>query len=150
MARRKQQEWFWHVGAELQRLHEELSGSRPTLASGRCWEPRVDLTETNGCLIIKAEIAGVKGDDIGLLYIPERHSLLIRGVRREEESPDGERTGIHLLEVYYGEFEREVRLPDMPLKKDEIRAHYRNGFLTVMIPKDDTVVVTASVTIKTI
>jgi HSP20 family protein len=150
MARRKQQEWFWQVGAELQRLHEELSGSRPTLATGRCWEPRVDLLENHEALVVRAEIAGVRAEDIVLVFLDDRNSLLIRGVRREDAAINEDRTGIHLLEIYYGEFEREVRLPDIPLLRDKIRAQYRNGFLTVLIPKDETVVVTASVTIKTI
>jgi HSP20 family protein len=150
MARRKQQEWFWQVGAELQRLHEELSGSRPTLATGRCWEQRVDLLENHEALVVRAEIAGVRAEDIVLVFLDDRNSLLIRGVRREDAAINEDRTGIHLLEIYYGEFEREVRLPDIPLLRDKIRAQYRNGFLTVLIPKDETVVVTASVTIKTI
>jgi HSP20 family molecular chaperone IbpA len=101
-------------------------------------------------IMVRAELAGVRGDDINLLYIPERHSLLLRGVRDEEEICDGTRTGILQLEILYGPFSREVRLPDTPVDANGIRAQYRNGFLIVMIPKMDRVVVSRTITIKEI
>jgi HSP20 family protein len=92
MARREVEEWFWQVGSDLQRLSEEMHRFRPAIASGKAWEPRVDVIEDEHRIIIKAEIAGVRGEDIQLLYVPERHSVLIRGLRREEDYEDGERT----------------------------------------------------------
>jgi len=96
---------------------------------------------------LKAEIAGVRGEEIQLLYLPERHSMLLKGVRIEEDYSDGIRTGIHQLEIFYGEFQREVRLPDTPIDESNVRAQYRNGFLLVMIPKQEQFEVTGTVTI---
>jgi HSP20 family protein len=137
MARKEQGEWFWQVGIDIQRMSEELSRSGPTLASRMFWEPRVDLIEDATCIIVKAEIGGVRNEDIELIYSGERNSLLLRGIRREEDFPASARTGCYQLEIYYGEFEREVRLPELPLDPQGIKAHYRNGFLIVMIPKAD-------------
>ena len=148
MPRREVDEWFWQVGSELQRLTEELSGGRPRVASGRAWEPRIDLIEESGRYLLKAEIAGVRGEEIQLLYVPERHSLLIRGTRDEEDYSDGNRTGIHQLEIFYGEFHREVRLPEGPIDEKQIRAQYRNGFLLVTIPKIERIIVTRTVITK--
>jgi HSP20 family protein len=145
MPRRGVDEWFWGVG-DLQRLTEELTRSRPAIAVGKGWEPRVDLMEDERRLILKAEIAGVKGEDIQVLYIPDRHSILIRGVRRED-GPSGH-CSCHQLEIFYGEFAREIHLPDVSIDPQSMRAQYRNGFLLVMIPKSDTVVVTKTITIK--
>jgi HSP20 family protein len=150
MRRREVEDWFWQVGNELQRLNDELTRARPLVAAGRGWEPRVDVLEDDRRILIKAEIAGVKGEDIQLLYLPERHSLLIRGVRAEEDFTDGDRTGCFQLEIYYGEFEREIKLPDIPVVPDGMRAQYRNGFLLVLIPKGERLVVTKTVTIKKI
>ncbi|HWA83774.1 MAG TPA: Hsp20/alpha crystallin family protein [Fimbriimonadaceae bacterium] len=149
MARREVEEWFWQVGSDLQRLSEELHRFRPAIASGNAWEPRVDVLEDERRIIIKAEIAGVRGEDIQLLYVPERHSVLIRGLRREEEFEDTERTNFYQLEIFYGPFQREVKLPDVSVRSDEIRASYRNGFLLVQIPKQERIVV-KTVTIKKI
>ncbi len=148
MAHRDIEEWFWQVGNEMQRLTEELASGRPKVASARFWEPRIDLCEDERRFILKAEIAGVKGEDIQLLYIPERHSLLLRGNRPEEDPTDGNRTGIYQLEIYYGEFQREVPLPDIPIVADGIRAQYRNGFLLVMIPKRERAALTKVVKVK--
>jgi len=148
MARREVDEWFWQVGTEMHRISEELNNGRPKIASGRAWEPRIDLIEEEHRFLLKAELAGVRGEEIQLLYLPERHSLLLRGHRHEEDFSDGTRTGIHQLEIFYGEFQREVRLPNIPIDASNIRAQYRNGFLMVMIPKAERVTVTRTITIK--
>jgi HSP20 family protein len=135
MARRELDEWFWQVGSELQRLSEELYRSAPTMISRRFWEPKVDVIEDSSGFVLKAEIAGIRGEDIQLVYIAERHSILLRGVRREEDFPDSSRTGIYQLEIYYGEFEREIKLPEIAVEPDGIKAHYRNGFLMIIVPK---------------
>ncbi|MBN9501838.1 MAG: hypothetical protein BGO01_06535 [Armatimonadetes bacterium 55-13] len=148
MPRRDVDEWLWQVGNELQRLSEEMVRTRPAMASGKGWEPRVDVLEDASRILVKAEIAGVRGEDISLLYIPERHSLLIRGQRNDDRDTVVDRTGFYQLEIYYGEFQREVRLPDIPVIVDQMRAQYRNGFLLVMLPKQERVVVTKTITIK--
>jgi HSP20 family protein len=139
-------EWFWTVG-DLQRIQGEMLRTRPAVASGNCWEPRVDLIEDERRFIIKAEIAGVRGEEIQLLYIPERHSILIKGFRQDE---DGQIQGrrFHQMEIPSGDFAREVNLPDIQIDAQSMRAQYRNGFLLVMIPKADGVVVTTTITIE--
>jgi HSP20 family protein len=149
MPRREVEEWFWQVGTDLQRMSEEMHRFRPAIAAGKAWEPRIDVIEDERRIIIKAEIAGVRGEDIHLVYVPERHSVLIRGLRREEDYEDGERTNFYQLEIFYGPFQREIKLPDVSVRADEIRASYRNGFLFVMVPKQDHVVI-SKVTIKKI
>lgn len=136
MPRRDLDEWFWQVGTELQRLSDEMIRPRRTIAGRRFWEPKIDLVEyDSGAYMIKAELAGVKADDIQLLYVAERHSILLRGVRQEEDSTESVRSGIYQLEIYYGEFEREIKLPDEAIDPDGIRAQYKNGFLLVVVPK---------------
>lgn len=153
MARRDLDEWLWQVGHELQKLSEEILPTQPTLAKGKCWQPRVDLIDAGNVVVLKAEIAGVRGEDIRVSYNRDRHSLILRGVREDSDRPDS-CCGAHLLEIYYGEFEREVRLPAVNLDVANIRAQYRNGFLLVVIPKENEeagrIVVTETVTIKRI
>jgi HSP20 family protein len=149
MPRRDVEEWFWLPGEEMHRLAEEMSARRPKLAAGRgAWEPRVDLIEEEHRFLLKVEIAGVRGEDIQLLYLPERHSLVLRGVREEDDFSDGSRAGVHQLEIFYGQFQREVRLPEISIDAKGIRATYRNGFLLVMIPKQDRVIVSRTIQIR--
>lgn len=133
MRRRETEEWFFEIGTDLGRFAEELSRGGPKLARSKLWEPRIDVFEDEARVVVRAEIAGVRGEDITLIYVPERNSLLIRGVRLQEEIP--ERSVTHQLEIYYGEFEREQPLPECGFLPNGIRAQYRNGFLTVVMPK---------------
>lgn len=148
MARREFEEWFWQTGSDLLRMTEELSQGRPMVATARHWEPRVDLLEEEHRFLIKAEIAGVRAEDIELLYIPDRHAILLRGFRPEEDFSDSGKVGLHQLEIFYGEFQREIKLPNVAIDASGIRAQYRNGFLLVMVPKMDRIVVSRTVTIR--
>lgn len=132
----------------MQRLSEEMGRTRPAVASRRSWEPRVDVIEEENRFLLKVEIAGVRGEDINVLYLPERHAVLIRGNRPEEDYSDGRRTGIYQLEILYGDFQREIRLPDISIDASGIRATYRNGILLVMIPKLDRIVVNRQISVR--
>lgn len=135
MARRELDEWFWQIGNELQRLSEEMSRTGPVLASSKFWEPKIDVFERTDHIMVKAEIAGVRGEEIQLHYLPDSHSLVIRGVRQDEEGFEPSQTGCYQLEIFYGEFAREVKLPNVELDVKGIRAQYRNGFLIAILPK---------------
>lgn len=135
MARREMDEWFWQLGAELQRLSEEMFRSGPTLASSSGWEPRVDVLEEREAIVVRAEIAGVRGRDIQIVGNAVRNTLVIRGVRNEDTAPSCSKTGFYQLEICYGEFLREVKLPEIPLDMEGIEARYNNGILLVRIPK---------------
>jgi HSP20 family protein len=150
MPRRDTEEWFWQVGSELHRITEEMSPVRPRIAVGRAWEPRIDLIEESGRFLLKADIAGVSGEDIQLLYLPERNSIVLKGTRDEEDYSDSGRTGIHQLEIFYGEFQREVRLPDVAIDPTQIRAQYRNGFLLVTVPKAERMSLARVVTVENV
>lgn len=136
MARRDLDEWLWQVGAELQRLSEEMApAATPKVARRAAWEPRVDLLETTEGFLLKVEIAGVKGDEIRVSYQPKRHSVTVRGVRHEDQASEFGQCGYHQLEINYGEFAREIRLPEAAVAPERIRASYQNGFLVVIIPR---------------
>jgi len=135
VARRNPEVWFWQAGGDLLRLVGEGGQVPRRLGSNKFWEPRIDLTEDEGNYYLKLELAGVRSEDLQLLYLPDRHSMLIRGVRKEDDEDACSRTGAHQLEIYYGKFEREVELPDCPIEPSQVRAQMRNGFLYVLVPK---------------
>ena len=141
MPRRDVEEWFVQVGREMASLAEELNAGRPRVAGGMGWEPRVDLFEEEHRLLIRAELAGIRAEDVSLHYVPERHAILIRGIRPEAGPSDGGRRAAHLLEIPMGEFAREVALPAVSIDARAIRASFRHGMLLVAIPKVDRVIV---------
>lgn len=123
---------------EMQRLSDEalLSVFGPIGAAERFWHPPVDVCETEEALVVKAEIAGVHPDKINVSLSSDDRVLVISGVRAEEEEERRARVRCYQLEIYYGPFERHIALPpDVPIDRDNISATYRNGVLTVRLPK---------------
>ena len=135
MPSKKGEEWLWQFGGELERLADEIASGRPRIASRHAWEPRVDVIEEERRFLLKAEIAGVRSEDIQLNYIPERHSIVVRGVRVEEDQSEGSRVGALQLEIYYGEFQREISLKGTAIDAGSIRATFKNGLLIISVPK---------------
>ena len=149
MPRRDVEEWFEHVGREMALLSEELAAGRPRVGKPH-WEPRVDLFEEDARLLIRVEIAGVRIEDVAVHYVPERHSVTVRGFRPDEGPASGERRAAHLLEIPMGEFAREVALPPVSVDAKGIRAQYRAGVLYVSVPKVDRVVVMRTTVVREI
>ncbi len=92
------------------------------------WRPPTDVLETDDAVVVVVEIAGMRGLNISVIF--ERQVLSIRGVR-----PD---TNVcktyHQMEIDYGEFVSEVRVP-FRVDSDKIEATYSDGFLKVVLPK---------------
>ena len=93
------------------------------------WPP-ANVYETNRAQVILCEVAGMKKEDFEIETEEDR--MIISGVR-PDPSPDG-RITYHCLEIPSGPFRREIRL--LPgVDPDRVEAAYRDGFLTVTIPK---------------
>lgn len=92
------------------------------------WPP-VDLIETDEKFIVRAEIAGMKPEEMEVAF--EGGMLVIRG-RREVEAPPGSR--FHQVEISHGRFERRIPLPS-DVEVEGIKARYREGFLVVELPR---------------
>lgn len=123
---------------EMQQLSDEAFRGFfdvPVGGAGRFWQPAVDIHETDGHLLVKMELAGARSEDLQVSLSPDDRVLTISGTRTEGRADREGRVRCHQLEIYFGPFERSVGLPGVPLNRDEITASYRDGFLTVMLPK---------------
>lgn len=98
--------------------------------SQRVWNPPTDVFESDTTVVIRMEVAGMEQDDLDITL--DENLLMIRGRRRR----DCEEKGLiyQLVEIPYGRFERVFELPPK-LALEDIKADYRDGFLTVQIPK---------------
>ncbi|MBS1261352.1 MAG: Spore protein SP21 [Calditrichaeota bacterium] len=118
--------------ADLDVYFEYFVGTyRPGMA-GREWHPAADLYETNDCLIVEIDIAGIDTADLEITL--DKDSLIIEGVRRESIQRDRKR--VHALEVPYGPFRRVFQLP-VPVCAERARAEYAKGMLTIRLRKRD-------------
>ena len=101
-------------------------------SAGRPWAPAVDILETEDSLALKADLPDVSTSDIDIRV--ENNTLTIRGHRQFEK--DEKVKGYHRIERSYGEFVRSFALPST-VDAEKVAADYKNGVLTVTLPKKE-------------
>ena len=94
------------------------------------WTPSMDVSETKEALVIKAEVPGLDPSDIQISL--QEQYLTIKGEKRLEKDEKDER--YHRVERTHGSFARSVRLP-VGVDASKVTASFKNGLLTVMLPK---------------
>ncbi len=95
------------------------------------WSPPTDQYETEETYVVRVEIAGMREDDFEVSI--ENDTLLIAGVR--PDSPG--RRAYHQMEIRFGKFATALALPG-PVNIERAHAEYKDGFLTVVLPKATT------------
>src|SRR5947209_13344353 len=100
--------------------------------SNRPWSPAVDIYETENDLVLKADLPDVNLKDIDVRV--ENQTLNISGERKFEQEENGK--GYHRLERNYGRFTRSFAVPNS-FDTEKISADYKNGVLTVSLPKKE-------------
>ncbi len=118
---------------EIDRLFEaplaELThGSQ--LLSG--WTPALDVYEDKDNVIVKAELPGMKREEINVSL--HDGSLSISGERKSEEKYGN--AEVYRTERFFGRFQRTVTLPTA-VASDKVKAQYKDGILTVTLPKTE-------------
>ncbi len=101
-------------------------------SSNRPWSPAVDIFETENDLVLKADLPEVDLKDIDVRV--ENQTLTISGERKFEK--DEATKGFHRIERAYGNFQRSFAVPNT-FDTEKITAEYRNGVLSVTLPKKE-------------
>ena len=120
------------VESEFRKTLEDMLrvvNPRFTLSQHR-WRPQIDIYETGNQIVILAEIAGIRREEIQL-EIGSR-TVKISGIR--EGSSRGEDASYRLAEIPYGYFERNLTLPVL-VDTDTAAAVYRDGLLEIKLTK---------------
>jgi HSP20 family protein len=121
---------------EVNRLFDSFFGRGPQMAGPpmtgqeRAWAPVMDMYETKDELVITAELPGVNEKDVQLSITGD--VLTLRGERAS--ASETSQHAQYRSERWYGRFERSVALP-IPVQADQVKASYRDGVLTVKLPK---------------
>lgn len=92
--------------------------------------PKVDVAETDTAVVVTADLPGL--DEKNVEVTLDDRLLTIRD-RREEEKNETKRS-YHLIERSYGEVQRAIQLP-AGIDRDQVKAAFKNGVLTVTLPK---------------
>lgn len=125
---------FDRLRKEMDRLWDSFFEGRPgrrTKEAGE-WLPSLDVAETKGDLVVRAELPGMDPKDIEITL--SEGVLTIRGDKKQEKEEREE--GYHLIERSYGSFTRSIRLPK-DVQSDKINASFKNGVLKVVLPKSE-------------
>lgn len=101
-------------------------------AATTSWSPAVDIFETEGEIVVKAELPGMDRNDITLHL--ENNVLSLRGERKFEKETKDE--NYHRIERSYGTFSRSFAIP-ATVDEEKIRADYKDGVLKIILPKKE-------------
>ena len=97
-------------------------------AGGGFWSPRVEIFQKEDKFIVRAELPGVKKEDVNVELGDDQ--LTIHGERREEH--EEEREGFYRSERSYGSFRRSIPLPEGVIA-ESADASFRDGVLEIRL-----------------
>ena len=117
----------WDPFGEMRNL-SRVFFDEPTVRES--WLPAVDVFETEDNLTIRAELPGVKTEDIKVEV--DNGVLTIEGERKREEKL--EKDNAYRLERVYGRFTRRFSLPKS-VDGSNVAATYKDGILELKLPK---------------
>ena len=117
---------------EIDRLFESSLGETRTSQRLSGWTLALDVYEEKDHFTVKAELPGMKKEDIEVSF--HDGGLSISGERKSEtKHEDAE---VYRAERFFGRFQRTVTLPT-PVAVDKAKASYKDGVLTVTLPKTE-------------
>jgi HSP20 family protein len=96
------------------------------------WSPALDVYEDKDNLIVKAELPGMKKEQIELSL--HENTLTIAGERKSERAESEEE--VSRSERFFGRFQRTVTLPK-PVEANNVNARYKDGILTITLAKTE-------------
>jgi HSP20 family protein len=127
---------FFDLQREMNDLFDNFSlgrcGDRDDSLFEGAWTPAIDVHDSRDNLVVRADLPGLKKDDIEVSIQDE--TLIIRGEKREES--ERKEKGVVRTERLYGSFHRAVTLP-VAVDENRVKAQYKNGVLELTLPKKE-------------
>jgi HSP20 family protein len=127
---------FYTLHREMNRLFDDvfrgfgpLGRAGSPLMEGQVGWPRLELSETAKAVTVSAELPGLSEKDVQVEIT--NGFLSIRGEKKAERRDESK----FVSERYYGSFERQIPLDGV--EEDKAHADFKNGVLTVTIPKSE-------------
>ena len=117
----------------INRVFNEQLNRGEAEGTEKTWAPVVDILESESDLIVRAELPGIKREEIDVEVTSE--SLTIRGERKYD---DQSKEKVLRVERAYGPFQRSFSI-GVPVQPDKIKAAYRDGVLEIIVPKAEEV-----------
>lgn len=135
--------WSGSPFGTLQRIADEMDRMFDDFGFGRrwgraplwretgadVWAPQIDVVQRNNELTIKADLPGLKRDEVSVDLTDE--AVTIQGERRRER--EEEREGLYRSERSYGSFYRVIPLPEGAIT-EQAKATFQDGVLEITMP----------------
>jgi HSP20 family protein len=131
----------WEPFREVNSLQREMNRLFDRLANvdeggltntGAPFIPAAEIQEMGDTIQLKVEVPGLDAQDLDVQVSAE--AVSIRGERKSETKT--EEKGMIRSEFRYGQFQRVIPLPNR-IKNDQVEAEFKNGVLTLTLPKVD-------------
>ncbi len=103
----------------------------PSPVFGRSSWPHIDVAETDTEFKVTAELPGLEEKDVEVTL--RDNALTLSGEKRNER--EEREAGRYYAERFHGRFSRTIQLPD-EVDADKVAAAFKNGVLTVLLPKN--------------
>lgn len=124
----------WEPLSEIEAIMDRTMGwPMPRLGAGLAmseWAPRVDISESDGTYLFKADLPGMNKQDVSVTLAGDM--LTIQGERKRESEET--KPHFHRMERTIGSFSRSFSLPE-DADPGSIHAHCENGELTISIAR---------------
>jgi len=121
----------WEPFAELAEMRSRFDRMLSELGEGhdRSWTPAIDVVRDNGNLVVRADVPGVRPDEIEISVTND--TLVVEG--KHEETMEVDEAGFVRRERRYGAFSRSIALPK-GVDPGKIEATTKNGVLELKVP----------------
>jgi HSP20 family protein len=125
---------LWDLHREMDRLFDNVfqrfNTYLPDISNSVMLKPSVDIRESKKNYKITVEVPGVEESDVKLEF--SDGTLTISGEKKHEKEEKDD--NYHCVERSYGSFRRVLSLPE-DINPDAIEAKFKNGVLTITVPR---------------
>lgn len=122
---------FEGLQRDMNRLFDSLARTGDGgLGNDIAYMPAAEIQETSEAIQLRLEVPGMEAKDLDVQVTQE--AVAISGERKTETKT--EEKGINRSEFHYGSFRRVIPLPAR-IKNDQVQADYKNGVLSLTLPK---------------
>jgi HSP20 family protein len=125
---------FFALQRDINKLFDDMWGGfeLPTMMRGRAF-PSIEVRDEDKQVRVIAELPGMDENDVELTLADG--VLTLKG-EKKSETTEKTAEGGSVSERWYGRFERAVEVG--AVEEDKVAAEYKNGVLTVTLPKAET------------
>ena len=126
---------FNNLRQQMDKLFDDLAHEQPHLgifakAGETPWTPAIELQETETELLLKAQLPGIKPEELDIQV--SENAVFLSGEHQEETKT--KEKGVFRSEFHYGQFKRVIPLP-ATINRERVKADMVSGLLTLTMLK---------------